>query len=145
MLASVDKNYIHWFPIKKQPATLSLCAYQKWQIFQRDTPPCPTYIIPVSLSIATNFYREYFLFPGHGKLVMADGSFYEGEFINGEIEGHGFRKWASSGNTYSGQFCNGELNGCGVMTYGTGAVYEGEFQNNRKEGQGTVNVKILFQ
>jgi len=41
---------------------------------------------------------------GHGKLMMADGSYYEGEFKNGEIEGHGFRKWQSSGNTYSGEF-----------------------------------------
>ncbi|XP_072036503.1 uncharacterized protein [Amphiura filiformis] len=75
---------------------------------------------------------------GHGKLIMNDGSYYEGEFINGEIEGHGFRKWATSGNTYSGQFLNGELNGHGVMTYGDGSVYEGEFQNNRKQGRGVI-------
>ncbi len=29
--------------------------------------------------------------PGHGKLVMADGGYYEGTFYNGEINGHGFR------------------------------------------------------
>ena len=34
---------------------------------------------------------------GHGKLIMADGSYYEGEFQNGEIEGHGFRYYSSSG------------------------------------------------
>lgn len=38
---------------------------------------------------------------GHGKLIMSDGSYYEGSFINGEIEGHGFRMFAS-GSTYTG-------------------------------------------
>ena len=65
---------------------------------------------------------------------MTDGSFYEGEFINGEIEGHGFRRWASTANTYSGQFYNGEMHGHGSMTYGRGGTYEGEWQNNKREG-----------
>ena len=36
---------------------------------------------------------------------MADGSYYEGEFKDGEIDGHGFRKWQHTGNCYSGEFC----------------------------------------
>ena len=28
---------------------------------------------------------------GHGKLLMADGGHYEGTFVKGEIEGHGYR------------------------------------------------------
>lgn len=73
---------------------------------------------------------------GHGKLVMADGSFYEGQFVDGEIQGHGFRRWASSRNEYTGQFVKGELNGHGIMVYGDGSHYEGEWQDNKREGEG---------
>ena len=90
-------------------------------------------------------FTPFLLFStGHGKLVMADGSYYEGEFIHGEIEGHGFRKW-SSGVTYSGQFSDGEMNGHGVMKYADGTVYEGEFLNNKREGCVFVSKCIIKQ
>ncbi|XP_032229663.1 MORN repeat-containing protein 1 isoform X2 [Nematostella vectensis] len=78
---------------------------------------------------------------GHGKLLMADGSFYEGQFMDGEIQGHGFRYWASSRNEYTGQFVKGELHGNGVMKYGDGSQYEGEWMNNRREGSGKLMEK----
>lgn len=65
---------------------------------------------------------------------MADGSFYEGQFCDGEIQGHGYRYWASTGNNYTGQFLRGELNGHGIMTYDNGGTYEGEWMNNQREG-----------
>ena len=65
---------------------------------------------------------------------MADGSYYEGEFQNGEITGHGYKYYASSGSTYSGQFWLGELHGQGVMNYGNGAVYEGAWHQNVRQG-----------
>ncbi|KAG2459359.1 MORN1 protein, partial [Polypterus senegalus] len=73
---------------------------------------------------------------GNGKLVMKDGSYYEGEFKDGEINGNGLRYWASTGNTYSGQFCFGELHGHGVMQYGKGGQYEGEFSYGLRDGHG---------
>ncbi|XP_069466285.1 MORN repeat-containing protein 1 isoform X2 [Ambystoma mexicanum] len=73
---------------------------------------------------------------GHGKLLLKDGSYYEGEFADGEIEGNGSRYWAASGNAYSGQFSCGELHGSGVMQYGDGARYEGEFDCGLREGHG---------
>ncbi|XP_070561025.1 MORN repeat-containing protein 1-like isoform X3 [Ptychodera flava] len=73
---------------------------------------------------------------GHGKLLMKDGSYYEGEFIHGEIAGHGTRYWSHNKNTYSGQFENGELEGHGVMTYADSSRYEGAFQRNKREGHG---------
>ena len=65
---------------------------------------------------------------------MADGSYYEGEFENGEIEGNGFRYFSGTGNQYSGQFHMGEFHGKGVMKYTDGSVYEGEWNRNKKEG-----------
>ncbi|XP_028849886.1 MORN repeat-containing protein 1-like [Denticeps clupeoides] len=73
---------------------------------------------------------------GRGKLVMKDGSYYEGEFVDGEIEGNGLRYWAKSGASYSGQFSNGELHGFGVLQCGDGGRYEGEFSFGLKEGHG---------
>ena len=40
--------------------------------------------------------------PGLGKLSMGDGSYYEGEFHNGEIQGQGTRRFAN-GNVYVGE------------------------------------------
>ena len=41
-------------------------------------------------------------FSGQGKLVFGDGSYYEGSFVDGEIEGHGFRVFGSTGCSYTG-------------------------------------------
>ena len=82
------------------------------------------------------FFGNSFLYaPGHGRLSMADGSYYEGEFKNGEIEGHGYRYYNLTGNMYTGQFHMGELHGQGVMKYSDSSVYEGEWCRNDKEGK----------
>nr|XP_012631924.2 MORN repeat-containing protein 1 isoform X2 [Microcebus murinus] len=73
---------------------------------------------------------------GRGKLLFKDGSYYEGEFVDGEIMGEGCRHWACSGNTYSGQFVLGEPQGRGVMKYKAGGYYEGEVAHGVREGQG---------
>ncbi|XP_013359630.1 PREDICTED: MORN repeat-containing protein 1 isoform X2 [Chinchilla lanigera] len=75
---------------------------------------------------------------GHGKLVFKDGSYYEGEFVDGEITGQGCRHWAWSGNIYAGQFVLGEPQGHGVMTYGAGGCYKGELCHGLREGQGVL-------
>ena len=43
-----------------------------------------------------------YLSPGHGKLMLGDGGYYEGSFVHGEIEGHGFRVFGSAGCSYTG-------------------------------------------
>ncbi|XP_032969264.1 MORN repeat-containing protein 1 isoform X3 [Rhinolophus ferrumequinum] len=73
---------------------------------------------------------------GRGKLLFKDGSYYEGEFVDGEIMGEGCRLWASSGNTYSGQFVLGEPQGHGIMKYKAGGRYEGELSRGLREGHG---------
>ncbi|XP_046895291.1 MORN repeat-containing protein 1-like [Hypomesus transpacificus] len=73
---------------------------------------------------------------GHGKLLMKDGSYYEGDFSHGEIEGNGKRFWAKTGHTYSGQFSKGELHGYGAMERANGERYEGEFSSGLRDGHG---------
>jgi len=78
------------------------------------------------------YYKKHYI--GHGKLSMADGSYYKGTFVNGEIEGHGFRLFALNGSTYSGQFQQGEMNGQGIYKTPQGLHYEGGWQDNKREG-----------
>jgi len=82
---------------------------------------------------------------GHGKLSMGDGSYYEGEFDGGEINGHGLRYFATTGNFYSGEFCAGELHGQGVMRYADGSTHEGTWSNNKREGKLFVQHLLLWQ
>lgn len=72
---------------------------------------------------------------GHGKLIMKDGTYYEGQFVNGEISGHGFKFFASSKCKYTGEFLNGELHGHGIMHYSDNTTYEGQWQKNKKQGE----------
>lgn len=74
------------------------------------------------------------LFTGHGKLVMKDGTHYEGQFTNGEITGSGFKFFASSHAKYTGQFMNGEMHGEGMMVYKDGSTYRGQWYRNKKQG-----------
>ncbi|XP_007648049.2 MORN repeat-containing protein 1 isoform X2 [Cricetulus griseus] len=88
---------------------------------------------------------------GHGKLLFKDGSYYEGEFVDGEITGEGYQYWAWSGNTYSGQFVLGEPQGHGIMKYKAGGqgfledqdrqVYQGSFHDNKRHGRGQMIFK----
>ena len=67
---------------------------------------------------------------------MADGGCYEGMFVRGEIEGHGYRLFGLSGASYSGQFQAGEMHGQGVYRkHGTSEQYEGSWVHGKREGQ----------
>ncbi|XP_052826267.1 MORN repeat-containing protein 1 isoform X2 [Octopus bimaculoides] len=73
---------------------------------------------------------------GFGTLTLKDGSYYKGNFYNGEIEGSGFKYFAETDNKYTGEFKAGELHGQGIMEYKNGFVYDGNWCENKKEGYG---------
>ena len=52
---------------------------------------------------------------GHGKLIMKDGSFIEGNFKDGEITGTAVKYNQSNNSEYSGEFVNGQLQGRGKV------------------------------
>lgn len=72
----------------------------------------------------------------YGKLVFNDGSFYEGEFMNGLKEGRG-RIIKSNGNIYFCSFKKNMMEGFGVFIGYQGTMYIGEWKNDIIEGQGT--------
>jgi|LauGreDrversion4_2_1035121.scaffolds.fasta_scaffold353600_2 hypothetical protein len=72
---------------------------------------------------------------------MRDGSRYEGEFQDGEINGTGERVYPD-GSVYKGQFSQGEKHGYGEITYAkTGEWYKGEWHLNVRQGHGTLFTK----
>ena len=94
---------------------------------------------------------------GNGKIVLKDGSIYEGTFINGKLTGEGSYT-NSKGDIYMGNFNDGILNGKGKiiktkknLKQSNGGYnyiikqkdnnknkveYEGDIKNFKKEGEG---------
>ena len=72
---------------------------------------------------------------GRGKLVMANGDTYEGEFKAGRMDGYG-RMQYSDGDSYEGDWKHDEHHGRGKYLFGSGAYYEGELNMGNAEGQG---------
>ncbi|XP_070615214.1 MORN repeat-containing protein 1 isoform X1 [Erythrolamprus reginae] len=84
---------------------------------------------------------------GHGKLLFKDGSYYEGEFVDGEIIGHGLRYWASTGHgslteedgeIYQGSFHNNKKHGAGKMTFPNGDKFVGDWILDQRQGHGVL-------
>ena len=64
-----------------------------------------------------------------------DGSSYDGDWNNDNMEGRGLHVW-SSGNSYDGEWLDGKMNGRGVYKYVDGAIYDGFWKDQKKEGRG---------
>ena len=61
---------------------------------------------------------------GNGKMILKDGSSYEGNFDNDKF--HGFGKYTcASGVTYEGNWVNGLRSGKGKYVSKNGSSYEG--------------------
>eukprot|EP00960_Hanusia_phi_P054807 762781-Hanusia_phi.AAC.10 len=74
--------------------------------------------------------------PQRGTFIYADGSRYEGEFVDGRFEGKGKRTY-HDGSEYSGSFHDGRRHGKGVYWDVDGNVYDGEFLEGVCQGIGT--------
>ncbi|XP_006539326.1 MORN repeat-containing protein 1 isoform X8 [Mus musculus] len=84
---------------------------------------------------------------GHGKLLFKDGSYYEGEFVDGEITGEGCQHWAWSGQgfledqdgqVYQGSFHDNKRHGRGQMIFKNGDKYEGDWVRDQRQGHGVL-------
>ena len=70
---------------------------------------------------------------------MKDGSFYEGEFQDGEMTGKGYKYDKNRETEYTGDFIEGHYEGKGVLRCRNRFVYEGDFSENMKHGYGELN------
>ena len=72
------------------------------------------------------------------RMQYDDGAAYEGTFRNGVQHGHGSYTMPS-GFRYEGEWIDGRIQGMGKATYPDGSIYEGHFTAGRPDGQGRIN------
>ena len=78
---------------------------------------------------------EIFERTGTGKLVLANGDVYEGEFAGDRLYGKGKYTFAN-GDVYEGDFVRNVKHGSGKYVYADGEIYEGGFAEDEREGEG---------
>lgn len=74
---------------------------------------------------------------GNGSFKWEDGSYYEGDFMDGQFQGFGKYYFADLNKYYEGEFRFGKMEGKGIETWIDGRRYEGDFKNGKKDGEGT--------
>lgn len=72
---------------------------------------------------------------GFGKISFEDGSVYEGQLANDNIEGYGILFWPDL-KVYRGLWKDNKMCGKGRMEWPNGMFYEGEYENDQKHGFG---------
>jgi hypothetical protein len=77
---------------------------------------------------------------GHGVLQWSKdgkpGSRYEGEYRDGNMNGHGVYTWAR-GDRYDGEYHDGKRDGHGAYMWANGDRYDGEYRDGKAHGIGT--------
>lgn len=73
---------------------------------------------------------------GRGRMVLADGTVYEGEWRDNMFHGQG-KMIFPDGNIYSGGFRDNMFYGWGTYTWPSGEKYSGGFRYNKRNGEGT--------
>lgn len=76
---------------------------------------------------------------GRGKATYQSGRWYDGEWEQGVVTGHGSLK-DKEGDLYEGEFQNNEKHGSGTMTFADGHVFFGEYSHNEM-----VKGKIIYK
>ena len=73
--------------------------------------------------------------------MFANGTFYEGNFRNGEYDGYGTLKahaeYYDQTSEYEGEFKNGIKHGKGKETKLSGEIYDGDFVEGVRKGFGS--------
>jgi hypothetical protein len=106
------------------------------QVNPTKLPPCP----PADNSKKTDNARVEKWHKCYGKFIVQFDAFqkgdaYEGEFLNGKLNGYGIHK-STSGNVYAGAFKNGQYNGVGALVSADGIKFSGRYADGRRKGYG---------
>lgn len=70
------------------------------------------------------------------KIVLSDGTTYEGDMDENGLNGHAQIKY-SNGDKYDGKVLNGTKSGQGTYKWKSGASYDGGWNDDRMSGRGT--------
>lgn len=74
-------------------------------------------------------------FHGYGIVYKSDGSYFEGNWKNGRLDGNG-RYVTILSEFYIGQFKRGLSNGFGTFVHNNGTIYRGNWVNEVIDGEG---------
>lgn len=74
------------------------------------------------------------------RVHLAGEDFYEGEVLDGQLNGKGKLSVISKGMEYQGDWLNNQRHGQGVETWSDGRVYSGDFTQDQKEGYGELTL-----
>lgn len=72
---------------------------------------------------------------GFGTLTRQDGTVYDGEWRNDELNGEGTER-CTDGTCFRGHYANGMRTGHGVVTWPEGSKYSGQFERGKANGEG---------
>lgn len=123
--------------------SLSACASTPTRTFANNatsfiSPPCDNVcklILPDGSVYEGEF--ENGLFNGKGILVRKNGNKFDGRFQDGQMHGQGNFSMAN-GDTYVGSFVNGAMDGEGVYLAANGSKYTGDFKQGHFDGVGVL-------
>ena len=74
-------------------------------------------------------------FNGKGKYTWANGSYYDGDWVNNKKQGSGKYKF-NDGSLFSGNWINDTMDGFGKSISSSGNTFEGMYKNNMRNGEG---------
>jgi len=77
---------------------------------------------------------------GGGRIELADGSWYDGDFKDNKPSGYGRAFWTDSGE-YEGEWLSGKPNGSGRGVTKKGIRYEGQVKDGYAHGVGAAILK----
>lgn len=77
---------------------------------------------------------------GKGKATFTDGSYYEGDWTDGEMNGKGDFYWPD-GSYYIGEYQNGRKHGVGEFKFPSGKIYKGQWADGKQNGKGKLTDK----
>jgi len=73
---------------------------------------------------------------GKARAFYTNGDEYDGDFIDGERQGHGIYRYSSNGDKYEGDWYKNNKHGIGKMNYNGKGEYHGYWEFNRRHGEG---------
>ncbi|XP_046991534.1 MORN repeat-containing protein 3-like [Schistocerca americana] len=91
--------------------------------------------VPVLIYIQTPPHLIFRSAEGQGISYYADGSYYDGAWLDNKRHGRG-RMWFADGTFYEGEWKNDQFHGLGLYAYANGNRYEGEWKCGLKNGCG---------
>lgn len=83
---------------------------------------------------------------GSGKVILSDGSYYNGTFVDGKLNGKGIMSDREGNVLYVGDLKNNEIHGRGILSFPDKGMFEGIFKDRlNAKGEMTDSAGITYK